>query len=178
MLRPRILVLTGLVVAPAGCTLVDAQAEVREVCATYAGLQLPAADLGATVVDQSFVVNQLDAIQSLAGLVSDLEFVRAQARATSGIAGFEFVEAAHIAVSSGDPSSYLPTIDVYDCDGDCKLSGNSLTLPSRLSQSAIDYVKSGSVVVEVLLVGQPPTAAWSMDVDVCFRGHLRYQLGI
>jgi hypothetical protein len=179
-LSPRLSLLAlGLALAPlAACTLVDAHADVEDVCVSYLGVKVPAAAWGATSIDQSFAVDNLGDIQNLTTLVSDLEFIRAEARATSGITDFDFVNAAHIAVSSDDPSSPLPTLDVYDCDGNCVPAGDTLTVPSAVTSSAIAYVKSGSVLVDVVMIGQPPTAAWTMDLDVCFRGQLSYQTGI
>ncbi len=136
---------------------------------------LPAASPDASSIDQSFTVDDLGEVQSLSAIVSNLTFVRAEAHATSGIDNFDFVDAAHITVASDVPSPPLPALDVYDCDGDCVPDGSTLTVPSNVQQSAIDYVESGSVLVDVSLVGQPPTVAWTMNVDVCFSGQLSYQ---
>ncbi len=170
--------IAALLMPLAACTLVDAHAEVEDVCVSYPGVMVPAAAAGDTLIDQSFTLDNLDEIQELTKLVSDLEFVRAEARATSGIADFDFVHAAHLDVSSSDPASPLPTLDVYDCDGDCVPAGDTLTLPSAVQASAIAYVRSGSVLVDVQMLGQPPTEAWTMDIAVCFRGQLSYQTGI
>jgi hypothetical protein len=164
-----------IVIALSGCTVAQAKANITEMCVSYPGVMIHGVTPGTTTVDHVWMDSNLSAIQSLASLVSDLQFVRVDATAVSGISDFTFVQAAHVTIASGDPSSTLPTLDVYDCDGDCDPTGDTLSVPSTLQQSAIDYVESGSVVLDFQMVGEPPTNDWTMDIDVCFRGELGYQ---
>ncbi|HET7503531.1 MAG TPA: hypothetical protein VFK02_21060 [Kofleriaceae bacterium] len=158
-----------------GCPLLEVQADVPEVCLTYPNIHVPAAP-GLTSLDRSFVFDDLSAVQDLADLEADLQFVRAEVRATSGIDGFGFVEAAHIVISSGDPASTLPALTMYDCDGDCAPDGNRLELPAGLANNAIDYLRTNSIVIDVDFQGQVPTVPWTMDVDVCMKAKAGYTI--
>ena len=177
MSRSRIALAASLAVAIAatGCTVAKAQVEVTQMCVTYAGVQIAGVDPGTTTLDHTFTYDKLGPIQNLISLVSDLEFVSMDAHAVTGVTDFDFVQAAHVTVASGDPSSTLPTLDVYDCDGDCVPVGDSLTVPSTLEQSAIEYVESGSVIVDLQIAGQLPVDDWTMNVDACFQGQLAYE---
>jgi hypothetical protein len=156
-----------------GCPLLDVQADAQEVCLTYPNLQIPAST-GLSSLKQTFVFDDLSSIHDLAKLDANLEFVRAEARATSGIASFAFVQAAHIVLSSGDPASTLPALTMYDCDGDCAPDGSRLDLPAALVNDAIAYLKTNSIVVDLDFEGQVPTVAWTMDVDVCVKARAGY----
>jgi hypothetical protein len=81
-----------------------------------------------------------------------------------------------VSVASGDPESTLPTMSIVDCDGDCLPDGTTLSLPAETQQSAIEYVKTGSLVVDLDLRGALPAEAWTADVDVCMSGRFRYTL--
>src|SRR6185436_10233683 len=114
----------GLAMLP-GCPLLDVEVEIPDVCLTYRNLQIPAAPGGLTSAKQSFVFDDLSAAHDLTSKVdADLEFVRAEVRATSGIDSFSFVKAVHVVVASGDPDSKLPPLTIYNCDTDCAPDGN------------------------------------------------------
>ena len=134
--RSALLFGLGLGMLP-GCPLLDVQVDAPEVCLTYPNLQIPAA-AGLTSLQQTFVFDDLSSVQDLAKLDANLEFVRAEVRATSGIDSFAFIEAAHVVVSSGDPASTLPPLTMYNCDGDCAPDGDQLELPAALATNAID----------------------------------------
>jgi hypothetical protein len=171
--------LLALALLPAGCPfpLLDVAADVQAVCVTYTDVQVEGvpAIAGVHSVSQSFTVSDLGEITSLDKLDAQLTFVSAELHATSGISDFTFVQAANVMVASGDPTSTLPTVDVYDCTGDCAPTGSTMSVPAATEVDAAPYVHSGSVVIDVELSGNPPTTAWTMDVDVCFSAHLDYQ---
>ncbi len=160
------------------CTVASAQVDVENVCVTYSDVQIAAVAPGTTTLDHTWTYNKLAAIQALAAQVQDLQFVSIDAHATTGITSLAFVDAAHVTVASGDPTSALPTLDVYDCVGDCVPDGESLSVPSMLQQSAIAYVESGSIVVDMQIAGQLPTVDWTMDADFCFSGVIGYSQGL
>jgi hypothetical protein len=159
-----------LICALSACTVASAQLDAENVCITYSDVKIAAVAPETTTLDHTWTYAKLAAIQALAAQVQDLTFVSIDAHATSGITSLEFIDAAHVTVASGDPTSTLPTLDVYDCIDDCVPDGDSLSVPSMLQQSAIAYVESGSIVVDMQLTGQIPTIDWTMDADFCFSG--------
>jgi hypothetical protein len=164
----------GLAMLP-GCPLLEVEVEIPEVCLTYPNLQIEAAPAGLTSAKQSFVFDDLSAAHDLTGkLDADLEFVRAEVRATSGIDGFAFARAVHVVVSSGDPDSTLPPLTIYDCDGDCAPEGNKLAIPAEAGRNAIDYLRSNSLAIDLAFEGELPTTAWTMDIDVCMKARAGY----
>ena len=162
----------GLTMLP-GCPLLTIEAEVAEVCLSYPNLQVTSPTAQRSI-KQSFVFDDLSAIHELAQQDADLEFVRAEVRATSGVESFGFVEAVHIVVSSGDPDSALPPLTMYDCDGDCAPAGNKLEVPASLAANAIEYLKSNSIVIDLDFQGNVPESSWTMDVDVCMKARASY----
>ena len=173
MLPKTFLVLgIGLVMLP-GCPLLNIEADVQEVCLSYPNLEVTTPTAQSSI-KQSFVFDDLSAIHDLAEQEAHLQFVRAEIRATSGIAGFDFVDAVHIVVSSGDPDSTLPPLTMYDCDGDCVPDGNVLELPAALGTNAIDYLRGDSVVIDLDFVGEIPAATWTMDINVCMKAKAAY----
>jgi hypothetical protein len=161
-------VLGGLVFLPA-CPLLEVQGDAPEVCLTYSGIQVAPGTANKPTLNESFSFDDLKAIHDLQNLDASLAFVSARARATSGITDFSFVQGAHITVASGDPMSTLPPLTLYDCNGDCIPSGDTLEMPAAVQENAIDYVKSDSILIDLDLTGQLPAQAWNMDVDVCMH---------
>ena len=159
-------------------TVAQAQVEVTELCVPYDGVMVAGVAPGTTTLDHVFNYNKLSSIQALASAVQDLQFVRVDATTTSGVTSFDFVSAAHVSVASGDPTSPLPTLEVYDCDGDCVPDGSTLSVPSTFAQSAIAYVETGSLVVDLEIDGQLPVDDWTMDMDFCFSGELGYNASL
>jgi hypothetical protein len=162
----------GLVMLP-GCPLLEIEADVPEVCLHYPNLQVETTK-GASSIKQTFVFDDLSAAHDITELDADLEFVRAEVRATSGIEGFAFVRAVKVVVSSGDPASTLPPLTMYDCDGDCVPQDNRLEIPAALGRNAIEYLKSDSIVIDLDFEGEVPAASWTMDVDVCMKARAGY----
>ncbi|HEY3808165.1 MAG TPA: hypothetical protein VGL61_36550 [Kofleriaceae bacterium] len=162
----------------AACTVAKAQVDATDMCISYSDVAIKGVAAGTTTLDHVFNYNKLALIQAFAKSVSNLQFISITAHATSGITSFDFVEAAHVTVASGDPTSLLPTIDVYDCDGDCVPDGSSLTVPSTFQSSAIDYIDTGSIVADLEISGALPVDGWTMDVDFCFSGDLTYETGL
>ena len=162
----------GFVMLP-GCPLLSIEADVPEVCLTYPNLQVETT-MGATSIKQSFVFDDLSAAHDLTELDADLQFVRAEVRATSGIENFSFVRAVRVVVSSGDPSSTLPPLTMYNCDGNCAPEDNKLVVPAALGRDAIEYLKSNSIVIDLDFQGDVPAASWTMDVDVCMKARAGY----
>ena len=161
-------ILGGLVFLPA-CPLLEVQTDVPEVCLTYPGIQVAPAMDGAPALHESFSFDDLEAIHDLQNLDANLAFVSARAHATAGITDFDFVHAAHVVVTSGDPAATLPPLTLYDCNGDCIPGDGTLEMPAAVQEDAIDYVKSDSIVIDLDLTGQLPAQAWAMDVDVCMH---------
>ena len=164
-----------LAVLPA-CPLLDVQASVSEACLAYPGLQVAGAAPGTQAIQQDAAFNDLAAIHALASAGANLEFVRATATALDGVPDLSFVHAAKLTIASGDAGSTLPTLEVYSCDGDCLPGGTTLEIPAAAQQDALDYAKGNSIIVGVTLAGPVPTTAWSMDLSVCVRGNIDYQV--
>jgi hypothetical protein len=166
--------LGSLLATLAGCPLLEIEADVPEVCLTYAGVAVEGL-AGATQVERSFVFDDLAKIEEMAALDADLVFVRAAARPVSGIDSLGFVDTARVSIASGDAESTLPELRVYDCDGDCAAEG-SIAMPAAVRQDALEYVATGSILVAIELAGALPRDAWTMDVDVCVQGNAKYTL--
>lgn len=162
----------GLVLLP-GCPLLDVEADVGEVCVTYPDIEVDV-PAGSVMLETSFVVDDLSAIHDLTKFDATMSFVRARVRATSGLDDLGFVTSAHLDISSGDPTSALPRITVYTCDGDCTPTGPSLEIPAPDQHDAMDYVKSGSLLVDLQISGRTPAQHFKMDVDVCMSGRAGY----
>lgn len=165
------LLIAGLALLP-GCPLLELQGSVDEVCATYHDIQVPAVPAGATV-SQEFTIDKLGSLDQLASLDSTLMFTRAELRVTGGIADFAFVRAARITVASGDPSSELPTVEIFTCSG-CGTPDASLDIATTAAIDAKAYVATQSLIIGVDLAGQAPDVAWTMDMDVCMSGKVAY----
>jgi hypothetical protein len=160
------------------CTVAKAQVDATDMCLSYSGVSIKGVAPGTTTLDHVFTYDKLALIQAFAKDVSNLQFVSITATAESGITSFDFVQAAHVTVASGDPTSVLPAIDVYDCDADCVPDGDSLTVPSTFQSSAIDYIDTGSIVADLQIDGNLPVDDWTMDLDFCFSGDLTYEAGL
>jgi hypothetical protein len=177
MIRPAkflVVACAGLSLLPA-CPLLDVTADAEEVCLTYPNLKVPAAG-GETSLDQSFTFDDLSKIHDLTKLDANLEFTRAQIRATSGIADFSFIHSARLDVSSGDAASTLPTLTMYTCDGDCDPDGATLDIPADTVSNAVDYLRGDSVKIGVAFEGALPTVAWTVDIDVCMKASASYRV--
>jgi len=174
MIKHALFGVLGLTMLP-GCPLLDAEVEVHEVCMTYPDVQVDGVATG-TTLQSSFTFNDLSRLHTLVDLDANLQFVRGEVRAKSGITDFSFVHAAHVTIASGDPSSTLPTLDLFDCSGNCVANGQALELPAAVQQEAVEYVRGDSVIVGLDFDGQLPAQAWSMDVDVCLNGHVAYSV--
>jgi hypothetical protein len=163
----------GLVMLP-GCPLLSIEADVPEVCLSYPNLQVTS-DKAVSSIKQTFVFDDLSAVHEFTDkLDANLEFVRAQVRATSGVDSFAFVQAMRVVVSSGDPDSDLPPLTMYDCDGDCVPDGNKLEIPASVGRDAIDYLRSDSIIIDLDFQGEIPATSWTMDVDVCMKARAGY----
>jgi hypothetical protein len=165
--------LFGLVMLP-GCPLVDVQADVPEVCLTYPNLQVQTPAVKS--LSQSFVFDDLSAVHELAKQ-ANLELVRAELRATSGVENLAFVHAVNVVVASGDPQTTLPPLTMYNCDGDCTPDGGTLEVPAALTHNVIEYLKGDSITIDIAFSGEIPEATWTMDIDVCMKGSAGYTVG-
>jgi hypothetical protein len=156
-----------------GCPLLEIQGSVDEVCATYHDIQVQPVPASLPMLSQDFAIDNLGSIDKLASLDSTLQFTRAELHATAGIADFSFVHGASLTIASGDPSSTLPTIKVFDC-ADCGAAEATLDIATTAQIDAKAYVSTGSLIVGVDLTGAAPTVAWTMDLDVCMSGKVAY----
>jgi hypothetical protein len=162
----------GLVMLP-GCPLLNIEAEVQEVCLSYPNLEITNHEARSST-KQSFVFDDLSAVHDIAKQHANVEFVRAEVRATSGVTSFDFIRSVHLVVSSGDPDSDLPPMTMYDCDGDCVPDGASLEIPAAVGSNAIEYLRGDSVLIDLDFVGEIPAGTWTMDVDVCMKAKADY----
>jgi hypothetical protein len=156
-----------------GCPFLEVSAEIGEVCVTYNNVQIDGVD--GAVVQRSFTADDLGQLTTLVEQDAELSFVRAEIRAVGG-ASIGFVSAAKVAIASGNPDSTLPTLPIVECDGDCLPDGPSLAIPVDVQHSAVEYVKTGSLVIDLEMRGELPRDAWMADVDVCMTGRFRYAL--
>lgn len=175
-MRPRFALALGPLVALvplAGCPLLEIEADVPEICLTYPNLRVDA-PAAAGALHQQFTFADLSAVQDLASHDASVRFVRAQLRLTSGPTDLSFLQAARLVVASGDPATTLPPLTMYDCAGDCAPAGDIIDIPAASDGDAIDYLRSGSIVVDLELAGAIPAGTWTMDVDVCMAAHAGY----
>ena len=173
--RSAVIIGIGLLALP-GCPLLDVEVDAEEVCLTYPNFQVPAVAGGQKHLNQSFVFDDLSAVKDIADLDANIEFVRANVRATSGIDNFNFIDAVHIVVASGDPASALPPMTMYDCDGDCAPEGDHLEIPAAVGNDAIKYLRSDSIKIDIDFEGDVPAIAWTADLDVCLKARAGYTL--
>lgn len=164
----------GLLALP-GCPLLDVAVDAPEVCLTYPNLEVPAGAGGQTSLDQSFVFDDLSKVHDVLNKFdANLEFVRADITATSGIDNFEFIQSAHLTVASNDPGATLPAMTMYDCDGDCAGTTDTLEIPAAIGNDAIPYLRGDSIKVDIKFEGTVPAVAWTMDVNVCMKARASY----
>ena len=173
---PACTAVTLLLATASACnvTVAQAQVQVTNLCVPYDGVTIHGVSPGTTALDHHFTYTKLAAIQSLAMDLKNLQFVSLSATPVAGVTTLSFIQAAHVTVASGDPTSQLPTLDVYDCDGNCVPNGNTLDVPATLKTSALAYVETGSILVDLIVDGQLPTTDWMIDLDACFSGELDY----
>jgi hypothetical protein len=155
--------------ALSGCPLLELEAEVGEVCVTYANVSIEG--VTGDHLQHSVAAEDLAALQEFVEQDANLEFTRVALRSSSSLG---FVSSARVSVASGDPESTLPTLQIVECDGDCVPDGTTIAIPAATQQSAIEYVKTGSLVLDLDLRGQLPAEAWTADIDVCMTGSFRY----
>lgn len=164
-----------LLLAP-GCPLLEVEATVPETCVTIHGIEIDGAAAGTTSLSESFVIDDLEGLDDLADLDGELSFVHATLTPTSGISDFTFVHSARVAIASGDPSSTLPTIDAYACDGDCVSSDGALRAPVTSERNALEYLATGSIAIDLAFEGELPTIAWTMDATICVSARVSYEV--
>ena len=167
------LLATGLLAFEAGCPLLDIQADVPEVCITRPGLEIDG-EFASSSINDSFEFNDLSALNDIADLDAGIAFTRAEVRVASGVESLAFVSEFRATVASGDPESTLPTLVLFDCNGDCATVGSSLTVPAAFVEDALQYVKSESLVLDVKFSGEIPKTKFVLDLDVCMKGHIGY----
>lgn len=150
----------------AGCPLLDVEVEIGEVCMTYRDIEIDAT----AAASASFTFDDLAPIHELLEYDAELRLVRAELRPTSGITDFRFIESARVTLLATET---LPELAAYDCDGDCVSDGGVLAVPAAVQQDVVGYLRGDSVAVTIDLAGAPPVDRFTMDVDVCLRGHVR-----
>ncbi len=147
-----------------GCPIASVEVDVSEVCVTR-DVEVGATD--GTSATASFTVDDFGKLGELAGEDSEAQFtalrfpdMRAQ------------LTHAHALLASGNPDATLPALEVA-CDGNCA----AIEMPAALTANAVDYIRSGSLVVELELAGALPTEAWTAKVDVCMTGAFAFGVG-
>jgi hypothetical protein len=177
--RPALLSVLAFATVP-GCTLVDVEVRVPEVCLSYdelevEGVPLPEGIDGTHTIQRSFAIDDLSSFHEITDHDADVAFVRGEILALSGISDFSFIDAARIVISSGDEGSTLPPLVLFECDGDCVAAGGALDMTPDARRDAVEYLRGNSLVIDIEMTGRPPADAWSMRVDVCFQASARYQ---
>jgi len=148
-----------------GCPLLDVTAELEEVCVTRTGVQIEG--VTETSVSQQFTIDDLSEVHDLLELDAELAFVRAEVRPASGVDSLAFVQSAHVSFDD---------IPIYACDGNCPTLDNAVALQATAQVDALDYLTRDSIDVSLDASGQLPASAWTVDVDVCVKGHISYTL--
>ena len=172
--KPTLVFAVGLLALP-GCPLLDVAVDAPDVCLTYPNLEVPAGTGAQTSLDQSFVFDDLSKVHdALNNFDANLEFVRADITATSGIDNFKFIHAAHLTVASNDPGATLPPMTMYDCNGDCAGDTDMIEIPAAIGNDAIPYLRGDSVKIDIKFEGTVPSVAWTMDVNVCMNARAGY----
>jgi len=146
-----------------GCPLLEVDVEMQEVCITRRGVEIEG--VTETSFSRGFVFDDLSDIHELLEHDADLRFVRARIRAASGVSGLGFVDSAAVSFEN---------TPVYSCDGDCPTLDNEIELAAGVQTNAVDYLAQDSIAVQLEVSGELPATAWSVDVDVCVRGHIKY----
>lgn len=164
--------LVGLVTLVPACPLLNVQADVQEVCLTYRGVTIAGIPVGGSI-SQSFDFDDLQGAKALADADAQLTFTHAEVRATSGVPNFSFVQHAELSIASGDASSTLPTLSIFNCDA-CGNDTATLDVANATSSQVQDYIKTGSLVVTIDFTGTPPATDWTADVDICMTGTVNY----
>lgn len=158
-----------LVVLATGCASVNV--EVEEVRIAYRDIEIKGAT-GVNAAKRSFVFEELGAIRELVDYGADVSFVGAELRATAGIDTLAFIEQTSITLGSGNPDSELPGFVAFGCAGNCEPRGAALKLPAERGHDATDYVSSGSLLLDVDLVGRMPGRPWTLDFEVVLEARL------
>ena len=160
------------VVVVAGCQV---EVEVEDIRLTYHDAEIKGVGLG-SAANRSFVFDDLSAIEELVDLGADVTFVGAELRATGGVESFSFIEQARITIASGDPAAGVTPVVVFDCAGDCATHGKAFAMQAAHRPHASDFVTSGSLRIDIDLVGHMPARAWNADFDVVLEARLDYTL--
>lgn len=156
-----------------GCPLLQVEAEVPDVCLTYAGLEIDGA-LAPQRLSQRFAFDDLARLRDVADHGAGIAFTRAEVRAAGGVDSLDFVQEFRATIASGDPDSKLPELELFGCAGDCAATGATLVVPAQLARDAIEYVQTDSIVLGVTFAGEIPRTRFQLDVDVCMAGHASY----
>jgi hypothetical protein len=168
---PILLAATGLAFLSTGCPLVEIEAEIEDTCMSYTGVEVDGV-AGETSLVKSFAFDDLGGLGELADLDAEVHFAHFDARLVDGVKHFDFVQAAKVTISA--PDGDVPALVVYECDGDCATEGSVLTVDATSEVDALEYLRQDSLVVDVELTGQMPDKKFTMDIDVCVNGKVRY----
>ncbi|MCX5746294.1 MAG: hypothetical protein NT062_27770 [Proteobacteria bacterium] len=158
-----------------GCPLLEVQVEVREACVTRGDIAVPGVPV-AGAVEQDFTFGDLAPIHELLVTDASLRFVRAEVHATSAGVTLDFVDRAHVTIASADPDSTLPTLEAYDCEGDCIADDGGLALSAMAQDNVLAYLASSGLAGHVTMTGQLPTTPWTMEATVCISANLKKTL--
>ena len=166
----------ALALAATGCTFLDVQADLPEVCMTHRDIDVEGVPVElAGSIDKTFAFDDLSAFDAIKDLEAEARFVRATVRATAGVDSLAFVEAASVEIASNTPSSTLPARVVYACDGDCPAEDNALLIPALEEFDALADIRSGSLSIGLAARGAMPTDPWTMDVELCVAASASYK---
>lgn len=154
----------------AGCQV---QLDVEEVRLGYRDVEVKGGGGGMGAVKHGFAFDDLGALRELVDLGADIRFVGAELRATSGVEDLSFVDQVQLAVASGAADAALPELVLYGCKGNCDVRGKGIAMTPAAKPKASEYLESGSLLIDLDIVGRLPGRAWTLDVEVVLEARLR-----
>ncbi|HVK86201.1 MAG TPA: hypothetical protein VM513_18905 [Kofleriaceae bacterium] len=158
----------------AGCQV---QLDVEEVRLSYRNVEVKGGGNGMGASKHGFTFDDLSALEELVELGADIRFAGAELRATSGVDDMSFVDQLQLAVASADPDAGLPALVLYGCKGNCGAHGQGIEMKPEKKPHAGDYLGTGSLLIDLDIVGKLPGKPWTLDVDVVLEAHAEYELG-
>jgi hypothetical protein len=174
------LLAVALSVAPSACML-SVEAEVPDVEITQHDIGFTGvpggAQLGELSTGMSFT-QELPAVDFLQGIDSNVQAVKIELRAKTGIKDFNFLRSLRITMSpkSNNGNSTVEPIELINYE---KAAGGTvgatLTIPSKNPVNILEQWKAESAVFNVEVSGTLPEQAWTIDMSVHFAGKVSYK---
>lgn len=153
-----------------GCTLLEAELELGEVCVTHRDVHVEGVALPAIAFE--LTSGELAQLHELVDLDAELALVRAEFRVTDGPGDLTRIDRAELSLAAGAPDSTLARLVAYGCAGDCAGTERALVIPAGVQRDIVEYLRASEVILGVALEGTLPAEPWTMEVDVCMDGHV------